>query len=60
MPNERIETLLNTIEEARKSLQNWNDQRASALISLDSFAYDLQLVEKEKQSILEVIVCRLL
>jgi chromosome segregation ATPase len=51
--NQRVQKLLETIEEARKSLQASNDQRASALMSLDSFAYDLKLVEDEKQSILE-------
>ena len=49
----RISSILRSIEEARISLKNWNDQRASALISLDAFAYDLKMVEREKQAILE-------
>ncbi len=44
----RLDDLVNTISEARRSLQNWQDKRTEALIRLDAFAYDVQKIEEER------------
>ena len=49
-PN-RVDDLLNTITEARRSLSTWQDKQTEALIRLDSFTYDIQQLEEEKRKI---------
>lgn len=44
----RLDELLGTITEARKSLQDWHDKRTEALIQLDALSYDLRQIEEEK------------
>jgi len=44
----RISDLMNTITEARKSLQNWQDQKTEALIKLDALSYDIRVIGEEK------------
>jgi chromosome segregation ATPase len=45
----RLDDLISTISEAKKSLNNWQDKRTEALIRLDSFTYDIQMIEEEKK-----------
>ena len=45
----RLDELLNSINEARSSLNHWQDRRTEALISLDSFTYDIKMLEEEKK-----------
>ena len=45
----RLDDLINTISEAKKSLNNWQDRRTEALIRLDSFTYDIQQIGEEKK-----------
>ncbi|MBS1958817.1 MAG: hypothetical protein JST80_05020 [Bdellovibrionales bacterium] len=51
----RIEELLGTITDARKSLQDWQDKRTEALIQLDALSYDLRKIEEEKKRNAELI-----
>jgi hypothetical protein len=51
----RLDELLGTITEARKSLQNWQDQRTEALIQLDALSYDIRQIEEEKNRSAELI-----
>lgn len=51
----RIDDLMNTINEARKSLQNWQDKRTEALIHLDSFTFDIKRIEEERQNAKDTI-----
>jgi chromosome segregation ATPase len=44
----RVDDLMNTILEARKSLQNWEDQKTEALIKLDALTYDIRMIGEEK------------
>jgi chromosome segregation ATPase len=45
----RLDDLINTISEAKRSLNNWQDKRTEALIRLDSFTYDIQMIGEEKK-----------
>jgi chromosome segregation ATPase len=47
----KLDEFLIAITEARKSLQNWNDQKTEALIRLDSLTYDMRAIEKEKREV---------
>ena len=51
--SKRLDQLLETLNDARKSLDNWQDQRTQALINIDSFSYDVRLIQEEKNQILE-------
>lgn len=44
----RLDELMNTIKNARTSLNEWQDKRTQALISLDAFTYDIKMIEEEK------------
>ncbi len=52
----RLDDLLNTISEAKKSLTNWQDKRTEALIRLDAFTYDIKMLEEEKKKTSTMIV----
>jgi chromosome segregation ATPase len=45
----RLDDLISTISEAKRSLNNWQDKRTEALIRLDSFTYDIQQIGEEKK-----------
>ncbi len=45
----RLDDLIHTISEAKRSLNNWQDKRTEALIRLDSFTYDIQMIGEEKK-----------
>jgi hypothetical protein len=45
----RLDALISTISEAKRSLNNWQDKRTEALIRLDSFTYDIQQIGEEKK-----------
>ena len=49
----RLNDLVNSISEARRSLQNWQDQKTEALIRLDAFTYDVQKIEDDRLRIVE-------
>lgn len=49
----RYQYLVETLQSAKKSLEDWQDQRTEALITLDSFSYDLRQLEAEKHQIRE-------
>lgn len=51
----RLDELLGTITEARKSLQDWQDKRTEALIQLDALSYDIRQIEEEKNRSAELI-----
>jgi len=51
----RINDLMNTITEARKSLQNWQDQKTEALIKLDALSYDIRVIGEEKDRAQEAV-----
>ena len=44
----RIDDLMSAITQARKSLQNWQDQKTEALIKLDALSYDIRMISEEK------------
>lgn len=45
---ERLNELVNSIAEVRRSLEVFQDRRTEAMIGLDSFTYDIQKVEEER------------
>jgi DNA repair exonuclease SbcCD ATPase subunit len=47
----KLDELLTTLEDARQSLQNWQEQRTDALMSLDAIRVDLETLEREKKEI---------
>ena len=51
----RLDDLLSTITEARKSLQDWQDKRTEALIQLDALSYDIRQIEEEKSRSADLI-----
>lgn len=51
----RLDDLLTTITEARKSLQDWQDKRTEALIQLDALSYDIRQIEEEKSRTADLI-----
>ena len=51
----RLDDLINTISEAKRSLNNWQDRRTEALIRLDAFTYDIQRIGEEKKKSVEAI-----
>jgi chromosome segregation ATPase len=44
----RVDDLMNTLLQARHSLQNWENQKTEALIKLDALTYDIRLIGEEK------------
>ena len=56
MNTTRLDDLLNTISEAKKSLTNWQDKRTEALIRLDAFTYDIKMLEEDKKKTSNQIV----
>ena len=44
----KIDDLLQVISQARQSLQQWQDKRTEAMISLDALSYDIVIIEDEK------------
>ena len=44
----KIDQLISTISQARKSLADWHEQKTEALIQLDSLTYDVELIRDEK------------
>jgi chromosome segregation ATPase len=52
----RLDDLINTISEAKRSLNNWQDKRTEALIRLDAFTYDIQMIEEEKKRATDAMV----
>ena len=51
----RLDDLIHTISEAKRSLNNWQDKRTEALIRLDSFTYDIQMLGEEKKRTNDII-----
>lgn len=49
----RYQQLIQTLTEAKKNIEDWQNQKTDALITLDSFSYDLRQLELEKQQIKE-------
>ena len=56
MNSNRLDDLLSTIDDAKKSLTNWQDKRTEALIRLDAFTYDIKMLEEEKKKSSTMIV----
>ena len=44
----RLNELVNSIAEVRKSLEVFQDRKTEAMIGLDSFTYDIQKIEEER------------
>jgi chromosome segregation ATPase len=44
----RLNELVNSISEVRRSLEVFQDRKTEALIGLDSFTYDIQKIEEER------------
>jgi chromosome segregation ATPase len=49
----RLNDLIDSISEARRSLEEWQNQKTEALIRLDSFSYDIQKIEEERNRMAE-------
>ena len=44
----RLNDLIESISDARRSLEEWQNQKTEALIRLDSFSYDILKIEEER------------
>jgi len=44
----RLNELMDSISEARRLFENWQDQKTETLIRLDSFSYDIQKIEEDR------------
>ena len=55
LPLNKVDDLLTTITEARKSLEQWQDRKADALIQLDALSYDIRVIEEEKNRTRDLI-----
>lgn len=50
-PDNKVVELLNTVDDARKSLQNWQEQRTDAMMSLDVIRANVETLQEEKRAI---------
>jgi chromosome segregation ATPase len=49
----RLNDLIDSISGARRSLEEWQNQKTEALIKLDSFSYDILKIEEERNRMAE-------
>jgi chromosome segregation ATPase len=54
---ERLNELVNSIAEVRRSLEVFQDRKTEALIDLDAFTYDVQKVEEDRNRLREQMEC---
>ena len=50
----RLNDISSSIEGARKAIQLWEDKRTEAMIDLDALAYDIRMLEEEKNKAYEI------
>ena len=49
----RLNDLIESIQQARRSLEEWQNQKTEAMIRLDSFSYDIQKIEEDRNRMSE-------
>ncbi len=49
----RLNDLIDSISEARRTLEDWQNQKTEAMIRLDSFSYDIAKIEEDRNRMLQ-------
>ncbi|NDG85281.1 MAG: hypothetical protein EBX52_09645 [Proteobacteria bacterium] len=49
----RLNDLIESIQQARRSLDEWQNQKTEAMIRLDSFSFDIQKIEEDRNRLAE-------
>jgi chromosome segregation ATPase len=50
----RTESLVKTLQDARKAFEKWQDHKTEALIEMEAISYDIQIIEEEKNRAVEL------